>query len=234
VTTYRPSFFALALLAGTMAPAWADDSAAAQPVPPPFCVDMPGVTQPRTANSHVPGEYPILSVMTGEQGTTVLKFTIKDDGTVGSAVVLKSSGSMRLDDAAVQSVTGTWRYTPALSRDGKPFACSWKAEVKWVLHGSDETVPAGLVKLALTMKAEDYPPDALKRGEHGTVGLVVLLVDGEKHVIVLKSSGFADLDSATIRIVQDRLKLTAAEFDGRPVATSAILLVVWQPPAQKQ
>jgi periplasmic protein TonB len=77
-------------------------------------------------------DYPAISQRLGEQGTTTIGFTILTDGNVDNVHVVNSSGSERLDNAAV-SCAAKWRYKPAV-KDNVPVAVPWKAEVKWVLH----------------------------------------------------------------------------------------------------
>lgn len=77
-------------------------------------------------------DYPAISVRLGETGTTTLAFTITVDGHVENVHVANSSGSERLDNAAV-NCAASWRYRPAVEKNN-PVAVPWKAEVKWVLH----------------------------------------------------------------------------------------------------
>ncbi len=77
-------------------------------------------------------DYPAISVRLGEQGTTTIGFTITAEGHVENVHVVNSSGSERLDNAAV-NCAASWRYKAAVEA-GKPVAVPWKAEVKWVLH----------------------------------------------------------------------------------------------------
>jgi protein TonB len=77
-------------------------------------------------------DYPAISVRLGEQGTTTIGFTITPEGHVENVHVVNSSGSERLDNAAV-NCAGSWRYKAAI-KDNVPVAVPWKAEVKWVLH----------------------------------------------------------------------------------------------------
>jgi len=77
-------------------------------------------------------DYPAISVRLGEQGTTKIGFTITVDGHVENVHVVGSSGSERLDNAAV-SCAGSWRYKAAV-KENQPVAVPWQAEVKWVLH----------------------------------------------------------------------------------------------------
>lgn len=76
-------------------------------------------------------EYPALSVRLGEQGTTLLSFHIAVDGSVKDLAVANSSGSQRLDDAAV-NCAARWRYKPAIENN-QPVEVPWKTKVVWDL-----------------------------------------------------------------------------------------------------
>jgi TonB family protein len=84
-------------------------------------------------------DYPAESLSKGEEGTTKLSFKILTDGTVESVKVLVSSGSQRLDDAAVKCATD-WHYRPAI-KDGKLADVESSALVKWVLPKAADTKP---------------------------------------------------------------------------------------------
>ncbi|MES2563823.1 MAG: TonB family protein [Pseudomonadota bacterium] len=56
--------------------------------------------------------YPISARRRGEQGTVVLKVLVTREGTAASVSVDKGSGSVALDQAALETVR-TWRFTPA-------------------------------------------------------------------------------------------------------------------------
>jgi protein TonB len=77
-------------------------------------------------------DYPPISQRLGEEGTTTLAFSITGDGNVTNISVAKSSGSDRLDSAAVNCAS-SWRYKPAIEA-GHPVSVSWQAQVRWVLH----------------------------------------------------------------------------------------------------
>jgi TonB family protein len=81
--------------------------------------------------------YPLDSLKLGEEGSTTLGFRILTDGTVDAVKVLASSGSERLDEAAVRCAAN-WHYRPAI-KDGKLTETSWKTSVKWVLPKQDVT-----------------------------------------------------------------------------------------------
>lgn len=77
-------------------------------------------------------EYPALSLRLGEQGTTVLSFHIGVDGSVKDLAVATSSGSQRLDEAAIKCAS-RWRYKPAMGESGAPIEVPWKSQVVWDL-----------------------------------------------------------------------------------------------------
>ena len=52
-----------------------------------------------------------------------IRFTIREDGSVGDIEVVKSSGVTALDEALVEKIS-TWRFTPATDSDGNPVASS--------------------------------------------------------------------------------------------------------------
>ncbi|HWA88997.1 MAG TPA: TonB family protein [Rhizomicrobium sp.] len=76
--------------------------------------------------------YPEVSVRLNEEGTTTLSFKVTTEGTVTDVSVAKSSGSDRLDNAAV-ACAAKWHYKPA-TNDGTPVETPWQANVQWKLH----------------------------------------------------------------------------------------------------
>lgn len=77
-------------------------------------------------------DYPALSLRLGEQGTTTLAFHIATDGSVKDLSVAETSGSERLDQAAIKCAS-RWRYKPAMGESGTPIEVSWKSRVVWDL-----------------------------------------------------------------------------------------------------
>jgi TonB family protein len=184
-----------------------------------------GLTMPSPANSHAPTEsaYPLISTALGEEGDTYLQFEIGKDGTVNNPSVTKSSGSLRLDDAAI-ALTKGWLYIPALS-GGQPAACLNTASVRWRLHPvSGSAGPLYLV----AMSRGDYPSGAFAKGEQGmTVILTVTSAKGEMVQSVSRSSGYPDLDTAALAIAARKVKLPPGTYDGKPVGAAMIVLMVW-------
>lgn len=98
--------------------------------------------------------YPAESLSKGEEGTTKLSFKVLTDGTVDTVTVATTSGSQRLDDAAVSCVRN-WHYRPAI-KDGKLAEVETTATVKWVLPKA-ETKPEAVAKA--DDKKEEKKPD---------------------------------------------------------------------------
>lgn len=75
-------------------------------------------------------DYPAISRRLGEQGVVVLRVLISPDGRASEVQLVKTSGSSRLDGAAVAAVK-EWRFVPAL-RGGKPVSAwyEWRWEFR--------------------------------------------------------------------------------------------------------
>ena len=76
------------------------------------------------------GVYPLASQAMNEQGQVQLKLSLSEKGTVVAAVVEKSSGIPRLDDAAVKYVKTYWSYEPP---NGQEMPAEMLFTVKFVL-----------------------------------------------------------------------------------------------------
>jgi TonB family protein len=85
-------------------------------------------------------------------------------------------------------------------------------------------------KVHAVFSQEDYPEEAMRRGEQGTV-FVRLLIDAAGQVdtcTVIESTGYPDLDRRTCTIVQTRAKfIPAKDEDGRPVFSLLRIPVTW-------
>jgi periplasmic protein TonB len=95
----------------------------------------PPISSPASiGRTHYCGDdyYPAISKRLGEQGTTTIGFTITAEGNVENLHIVNSSGSERLDNAAMQCAK-PWRYKAAIE-SGHPVAVPWSAKVQWILH----------------------------------------------------------------------------------------------------
>lgn len=81
-------------------------------------------------------EYPFFARLFGDEGTTSLAFIVRSDGTLTDLKVTQSSGSERLDTAALDCVK-TWHYRPAI-QDGKLADMPWKTTIAWHLDDTDK------------------------------------------------------------------------------------------------
>jgi periplasmic protein TonB len=77
-----------------------------------------------------PPEYPAMSRRTGEQGVVALRVMIGTDGRASDVVVTRSSGSPRLDQAAITAIR-QWRFVPA-QQGGRPVSqwYDWRWEFR--------------------------------------------------------------------------------------------------------
>ncbi len=97
------------------------------------------VIAPTTASAigatHTIPPYPELSRRLGEQGQVLLRIDVEANGAVGTVTVNRSSGSPRLDEAAVNWVRDHWRYRPA-TRAGQPVASTVEAAIVFDLRSA--------------------------------------------------------------------------------------------------
>jgi protein TonB len=102
-------------------------------------------------------------------------------------------------------------------------------QVNWVLHPNLLANSPDRPGMVIKMKPEDYPPEARARGEQGTVALIVLYSENGKpqKVQVVRSSGYPELDAASTSLARARLHAANATYDGKPVQTVVLLLMVW-------
>jgi TonB family protein len=91
--------------------------------------------------------YPADSLAKGEEGSTKLSFKVLTDGTVDEIKIAGSSGSPKLDEAAITCVK-TWHYRPAI-KDGRLAEVETGALVNWVLPKAADA------KAEVTAKADE-------------------------------------------------------------------------------
>jgi protein TonB len=95
---------------------------AVPPAPPP----------PITSHAVSAADYPRESIPLREVGTTQVQYLVLVDGTVGNTIIATSSGSPRLDQAAIDIVT-RWRFKPA-TQNGRPVPAWLDANVVFALR----------------------------------------------------------------------------------------------------
>ena len=74
-------------------------------------------------------DYPPQSKRLGEEGVTLMRLYVLEDGSIGDAQVATSSGFPRLDETAVRKLK-RWRVEPG-TENGKPVSMWWDLRVIW-------------------------------------------------------------------------------------------------------
>jgi TonB family protein len=164
--------------------------------------------------------------MLGESGNTVARYTVLPDGSVSDVAVLKSSGSLRLDEATVTFVKG-FKFKPALS-NGAAVACSSEIMLQWSLHNEEPQAFDNLNIAPIYPTQSDFPPGAIARHEEGAA--IAAIIVGETGIVELvalfRHTQFADLDAATVELLRKQ-KVTAPSVGGKPVRAVILMPVVW-------
>jgi protein TonB len=78
--------------------------------------------------------YPSLSSRLNETGTVQIHYDVGVDGSITNVGVSKSSGSERLDNAAVSCVSSRWRNTPAMVGETPVASPGHVANIQFTLH----------------------------------------------------------------------------------------------------
>lgn len=99
---------------------------------PPITINEPTITKPQLKKATKP-DYPAASERLGEEGATGLQLLINEDGRVTQASITSSSGSDRLDQAAVKHAQRSWIFSPCMAGD-KPVACAYQTKFVWRLE----------------------------------------------------------------------------------------------------
>ncbi len=194
----------------------------------------PVAPQPIMATHTLP-PYPVLSQRIGEQGPTKMVVEIDVTGTPTNIEVVRSSGSLRLDDAAVAHVKQFWRWKSA-TRNCKPVAVKIDVSVVWDL--SQPSLPADLIANFInefTPSASDYPSQARLQGQQGEAVILVLLApDGKiKGTQLAYGTGSKELDDAAMAIVR-RAEFVPARVMGQPAKSTMLIGIKWSLPANPQ
>jgi TonB family protein len=192
--------------------------------------DIPKALRPIMATHTLP-PYPEMSVMTNEQGTTLLTVTIGADGVPTDVQIQETSSSIRLDEAARDYVKQNWRWAPFAEGCA---AVRTRVSVKWDVRDARRDPPGFLV---VRMKPEDFPAGALARHEKGAVAVIVAIQPGGAFADVKlgQGSGFPDLDELSLSYVKVR-HWTPGQMDGKPVFTVFPMVLLWgidDPSAEK-
>lgn len=175
----------------------------------------PADSQPRLLNlRECHPAYPPESLEREETGTTTLRLHIGEGGNVLGTSLVRSSGSERLDRAAMDALSRC-RYAPA-RREGTPVAASVNVEYVWRLDPPLNR---------LTCRPE-YPIESIRAEEQGTTTVRFRIgADGKaQDVQVAKSSGHRRLDAASI----EALKRCSFRVDNTTPPDQATVEFTWR------
>lgn len=98
----------------------------------PVITSAPTLSKPKLIKATKP-EYPKTAERLGEEGATGLKLLINTDGRVADVELMSSSGSSRLDEAAIKHAKRNWAFSPCLE-GGKAVACWHQTKLVWRLE----------------------------------------------------------------------------------------------------
>jgi TonB family protein len=166
-------------------------------------------------------DYPLAEAKAGIGGTTMVGFTITEEGRVQDPHVVESSGNSNLDAAALTCVVH-WLYRPKFQSE-RPASQPWQVKVVWKI--SKTSLPLPLPRFA------EPPPDCLRlypvkpkdiTGGNGTTE-VRYTIDSTAQVhdaVVVHSSGNVRLDRAATECISKRKyrPLTAIMKNGQAMS----------------
>ena len=163
-------------------------------------------------------EYPAAAKKSGIEGAVLIKTLIDKEGGIAESVVAESSGSRRLDSAALEAAYRC-KYMPGIL-DNKPVAVWIQYKVEFRLDDED------LIELSrepefLYRTDPVYPEKALKAGLEGSVTVKVLVSKmGAVAQVKIAESSCEDcgFNEATLAAVK-QYKFKPGLMEGKPVAS---------------
>jgi TonB family protein len=177
-------------------------------------------------------DYPAGAIRSGEQGIVAFELDVDPAGRVGGCRITGSSGSSLLDEATCRIMRERAQFTPARDRRGRAVPDRVAERLHWFLPEEASAPP--LANLASYISDADYPVEAIRNEEQGTVGFQLDIgADGMvSGCRIVQPSGSASLDEATCRIMRARARFSPARDDsGNPVPDRLTARVRWVLPA---
>lgn len=184
-----------------------------------------GASAPKMQTKMVLGDYyPMMSVYLGEEGYTDTAFVVGKNGTVSDVQVTRSSGSSRLDSAAILAMQ-QMLYSQPMS-NGAAADCHGRLRLVWKLDDDQRVGERDLPVVNPPLSA--YPPKALQdRREGAALVFVSIKVSGEVSAKIQRSSGSDDLDLAAVNFVESQ-KFHPAQMNGALEPSFVPLIVDWE------
>ncbi len=182
--------------------------------------------------------YPARERKAKVEGSSDLGLILRYDGVVTGCTIEGSSGSARLDEAACK-LARALRFQRLSLADRFPkveYGCCLRLRVDW--SGGTASIrrtgpgrSARITNRAELVTAADYPPEALRAGAAGAVG-IRLTVSASGAVTgceVTSSSGSALLDEAACRLARERARTEpATDPYGEPAEGSVSMRLRWE------
>ena len=84
-------------------------------------------------------DYPIASLLLGEEGASVFTAVVNPSGRVSSCSIAASSGFPLLDTAACRAIERRARFNPELDLEGQPVEGTYTQTIRWAL--ADDSPP---------------------------------------------------------------------------------------------
>jgi periplasmic protein TonB len=97
-----------------------------------FAPPTSNITKPKLIKASKP-EYPSASTRLNEEGVTGLSLLVTANGRVTDVIVYSTSGSDRLDAAAIKHAQHNWAFSPC-TENGVAVACRFQAKLVWQLN----------------------------------------------------------------------------------------------------
>jgi TonB family protein len=174
-------------------------------------------------------DYPPLSRMLNETGASIVEYEVMPDGLVGSLKVTRSSGSLRLDDAAIAFVK-RFKFEPALLASVAT-ECTNAIEISWQIQSNDEnalTALSALTAAPIYVQRDDFPSGAADRNEDGYAVGVLFISDHNtiEQIVLVRPTQYADLNAATIALLGKK-KVTSPTVGGASSRSIIAIPVVW-------
>jgi len=174
-------------------------------------------------------DYPAEAIRRGEQGIVAYALNVDEAGRVSACRITESSGSAVLDEATCRILRERARFTPARDRRGRAVPDRVAGRTRWVLP-PEATSSRALANLASYISDDDYPAEALRNEEQGTVEFVLRIGrDGTvSDCRIATSSNSASLDEATCRIMSARARFRPAlDSAGNPTEDEVRARIRW-------
>ena len=162
-----------------------------RPSPAPRSRPTPAVPLSNPGQWVTSNDYPLISMLMMEEGSTRFLLLIGANGRVDSCVVVSSSGFPRLDRLACRQLERRARFRPATDGKGEATTGTYRSAVRWVQPGNNPIPAASL--------GWKRPKEAREQKARGVVRFSVT-VDRDGKIAdcrVLKSSQFPLLDRET-------------------------------------